>query len=133
MHPTELTPLQVPLRFVGLDELADALRDLPGTASLATSCTIRIRVTSMLSHSSLTDLQAKGHDYVDCKFAAMGLLGQGMGKVQDCDLSKMLWDGTTGLNVTLQSIESPLTTGPDPAALSTLAVIDDFSAIGTLY
>lgn len=131
-HLRKLTLTQVPLDSVGLDELADALQGLAGTASPATSCTIRVRVTGMVSRSRLAELKAKGSDFVDCKFKATGILGQGTGTVQACDLSKNQWSGTTALNFTIQTIDSPINTGAGSSISNTLPVIDDFKAIGTL-
>lgn len=127
-----LTSAQVPLASVGLGDLTEALQGLAGTANPATSCTVRVRVTSMLSRSRLADLKAKRQDYVDCKFKATGILGQGTGTVQACDLSKNQWSGATALNFTIQTIDSPVNTGAGASISNTLPAIDDFKAIGTL-
>ena len=131
-RPFKLIALQVPLDSVDLDELSDALKGLAGAGSTATSCTVRVRVTSMLDRARFSKLKAKGLDYVDCMFKATGVVGQGTGTVQLCDLSRKNWYGTTGLNFTIQSVDSPVNTGPGSAISNTLPVIDDFRAIGTL-
>lgn len=86
----------------------------------------------MVSASRLADLQAAGKDYVDCPFVATGILGQGEGTVQSCNLTPGAWTGTKALNFTIQSVDSPLNIGADSGIGSTLPIIDDFQAAGIL-